>query len=165
MRPPIAQPIPGAQRTVWTAGLWEDDSLRPFNPKEWERLHLDWAAFKKASEAASKDDWKHVRIRYDRDPRGVIRYAELRSDPPLVASALLSPDVESRFFESLGTPLLLAIPNRYQAFLFPKLAGPNPSFLSREILASYRATAHPVSLELFEISDGRWKAVGLFENP
>ena len=165
MRPAVSESIPGAQRTRLTGGLWTGDALQGFTSREWADLHMDWVSFQKAAAVSAQADWKLIRTRHDRDKRKVIRFIELRSDEPLVASAVLGPELEQRFGGILGTPLLVAVPNRYQAFLFAKLAAPPPVQFTREILEAYRATAYPVSVELFEVLDGRWKAVGIFEAP
>jgi predicted Rdx family selenoprotein len=92
----------------------------------------------------------------------VIEFAELSSEQPLVASAVLAQELGSRFAETLGEVLLLAVPSRYRAFVFPQ-HGRDPSQYAGMVWEAYRETAYPVSVELFEWRNGRIKAVGAFE--
>ena len=92
----------------------------------------------------------------------VIEYAELSSAEGLVSSAVLAPEFGERFEDTLGEVLLLAVPSRSRAFVFPQLAS-DVSRYSNLVWNAYRETAYPVSVELFEWRKGVLRAVGLFE--
>lgn len=163
MNSAVAVPVPGAEKTVLTAGRWDGQQLQPFTKKEWQSLKLEWPDFRKQTESAAQADWSRVEVVFNRDKRGVIRCAELRSKEPLVAAAVLAPNFPERFEDTIGDDILLVVPNRYHAFLFPKLANAYTDY-AREVQVAYRATPYPVSLELFQIAGGRWSTVGVFEN-
>jgi len=164
MKPAANAPVAGAERTLLCGGLWGGGELRAFSKKEWLALGLDWAEFEKKARLLSDVDLEKVEIRYDRDARQVIRFAEVRCRAPLVASAVLSAKFGDRFLDTLGEGLFVAVPNRYQAFVFPKVMG-FPVQYTGMILGGYDATAFPVSVELFEYSKGILKAVGMFQQP
>ncbi|MEK0445127.1 MAG: hypothetical protein RLZZ399_448 [Verrucomicrobiota bacterium] len=162
MRPAMSAALPGAERTVIAGGRWDGEELRAFSKKEWEALGVDWATFEKEARRQSVRDWEGVEIRLERDKRKVIQFAELRSKQPLVASAVLAPGFGERFADTLGDRLWVVVPNRFQAFVFPKLAGAYEKYAGM-VLQSYAATAYPVSLEVLEWSRDGWRAVGIFD--
>ncbi len=163
MNPAVSVPVPGAEKTVLTAGRWDGQQLQPFTKEEWKSLKREWPDFRKQTESLAQADWSQVEVVFNRDKRGVIRCAELRCKEPLVSAAVLAPDFPSRFEDTIGEDILLVVPNRYHAFVFPNLAGSHTAY-AREVQAAYRATPYPVSLELFQISGGRWRTIGVFEN-
>jgi hypothetical protein len=63
----------------------------------------------KLAAAEADADLASLRPHYVRDKRKVIRYAELRSDRPIVASAVLSAKFPALFKETLGDRLLVAV--------------------------------------------------------
>ena len=68
------------------------------------------------------------------------------------------------FKDTLGDKLLVTIPNRTTAYIFPALASRYQEY-SPLIFAAYRDTPFPVSTEVFELSKDGFKAVGAFEEP
>jgi len=94
----------------------------------------------------------------------VIEYAELRSNRPIVASAVLATGFLRLFRDTLGEKVLLIVPNRFTAYVFPALAS-NFQDYSPMIISAFHETAYPVSTEVFELSARGAKSVGLFEEP
>ncbi len=164
MQPAASGPVRGAERTVLAGGLWDGQELNAFSKSQWETLGLDWASFERGALQQATWDLERVEVRLDRDNRKVIRFAELRSKEPLVASAVLAPGFGERFAQTLGDSFFVAVPSRYQAFIFPKLVG-DPREYTDLVVKGYKATVYPVSLELFEVSGGVLRAVGVFEMP
>lgn len=160
MRPPVSFPIPGAERTLLVPGWFADDELHYFSKQQWDALGLDWAAFQKKSAANATD--KKVKAEFARNKKNVIEYAALRSESPLTATAVLSPDFLKKFEDIFGPKLLVAIPNRFTVFIFPSLAS-NYMDYALMIIEAYHATPYPVSLEVFEASKDGLRAVGTFE--
>lgn len=162
LAPAAHSPVAEAQGTVLAGGFWDGSQLVAFDRSQWGGLALSWGAFESAARARAAGDLAGVSVRFERNKRRVIEFAELSSDQPLVASAVLAPELGGRFSDTLGEVLLLAVPSRYRAYVFPQ-HGRDPSQYAGMVWAAYRETAYPVSVELFEWRNGRIKAVGVFE--
>ena len=57
----------------------------------------------------------------------------------------------------------VAVPNRYTVYVFPRLASEYKEY-SPLVMGAYHDSAYPVSLEVFEISPGGIRAIGVFED-
>ncbi len=154
--------MPGAESTVFAAGFWDGSQLVPFERGRWSALGLEWGAFETVARKNAAAELLGVSLRFQRDKRRVIEFAELYSEQPWVASAVLAPGLGARFADTLGEVLFVAVPSRYRAFVFPQ-HGRDPAQYADLVWAAYRETAYPVSVELFEWRGGRIKAVGVFE--
>ena len=163
-RPGVQVPVPEAKKTLLTAGVYREGEFTAFNKKEWEEFSIGWDVFAKAARANVAQDWEAQEIRLRRDRRDVVLYAEILSRNGTTGCCVLSDEFGPRFLETMGEVFLFAIPSRYQCFVFPKLGG-NVSAYSEMVHSAYRATAHPISVELFEWEKGEIRAVGLFERP
>ena len=164
MRAAVTQPIPGAERTVLAAGYADGEEPLYLLPEQFNSLKVPWAGFMAAARANADAELASLKPEYIRDRKAVIEYAVLRSEQPIVARAILSPALLAMFKDTLGEKLLVAVPSRYAAFVFPRLASSYQQYTPMMIEA-YRATAFPVSLEVFEVSSEGWKAVGVYEEP
>jgi predicted Rdx family selenoprotein len=162
LAPAACAPVPESQGTVFAGGFWDGSQLVPFERGQWGALGLKWGDFESAARQKAGGDLAGITVRFQRDKRRVIEFAELSSEQPLVASAVLAQELGSRFADTLGEVLLLAVPSRYRAFVFPQ-HGRDPSQYAGMVWEAYRETAYPVSVELFEWRNGRIKAVGAFE--
>lgn len=159
---PAHSAVSGAQGTVFAAGFWDGSQLVSFARSQWAELGREWGAFESIAKRNAAADLAGVSVRYQRDKRRVIEFAELYSEQPLVASAVLAPGFGARFADTLGEVLFVAVPSRYRAFVFPQ-HGRDSSTYADMVWAAYRETAYPVSVELFEWRAGRFQAVGVFE--
>lgn len=162
LAPVVHATVPGAERTVLAGGFWDGSQLVPYVREQWAVKGRSWAEFEAAARLKAEEELVGVTVRFQRDRRRVIEFAELSSEHPLVASAVLAPGLGHRFSETLGEVLLLAVPSRYRAFVFPQHGG-DPAQYAGMVGAAYRETAYPVSLELFEWRKGKIRAVGTFE--
>ena len=158
----VSCPIENAQKTVKVAGVWNGSQLTPFAKKDWAKLGLQWMAFETKTRAAASEDFQKLQISFKRDKRKVIEYAELNSEEGRVCSGVLASELGEKFEDTLGDVLLVAVPSRFRAFLFPKL-GSDVSKYSDLVWSAYRETSYPVSVELFEWDKGKLRAIGLFE--
>ncbi len=102
--------------------------------------------------------------KYVRNKKNVVEYAELRSEKPFMAEAVLTPKFLSLFEGVFGSTVLVAIPNRQTVFVFPKLASAYMDYAPM-VLEAYRDAANPVSTEVFEIGPKGMRAVGIYEEP
>lgn len=158
----VQKTVPGAEKTVFSGGVWDGEQLVGFERVRWKELGLGWEGFEAAARRNAVVDFASVGVRFERNKRRVIEFAELSSDQPLVASAVLDPGLGNRFSETLGDVLFLAVPSRFKAYVFPQHGG-DPAQYARMVWAAYRETSQPVSLELFEWRRGVIRAVGTFE--
>jgi hypothetical protein len=155
--------LANAKRTIIApAQLTADgsDFLFP-TKKEFETAGLDQTTI--ATNGLADADLALLKPHFVRDRKNVIIYAELRATRPIVASAVLSPKLVDRFRETLGDELLVAVPNRFTAVIFPAL-GKEYQQYAPMIIEAYRATPFPVSLEVFHVTADGWKAVGIFDD-
>jgi hypothetical protein len=164
MKRPVTFPIGGAQKTVLAPATIADGEYVFPSAEQFEALSVDWESIQRLAAAAAEAELKTLQVRYSRDKRKVIEYAELSSEEPIVASAVLAPGLLSLFETTLGEEVLLVVPSRYKAYVFPAAASRYQEFWPM-IFAEYRATAFPVSVEVFEVSKERFRAVGIYEEP
>jgi len=161
---PVATAIPDSKRTVWAAGFLGEDGLTPFSKDEYAALKVGAETFALRAQANAAADLKTLKPEYMRNRSKVIEYAEFHSDRPIVASAVLAAGFLHLFKDTLGEKVLLIVPNRFTAYVFPSLAS-NIEDYCPMILQAFHETAYPVSTEVFELSAGGARSVGLFEEP
>ncbi|MES2572074.1 MAG: hypothetical protein V4710_18710 [Verrucomicrobiota bacterium] len=164
MHAPVSAAIPGAQQTEMVAGLHEDALFGDvtLSKARFESLKVGWAEFLQRARVNADALKAGLKPRYVRDRKRVIEYAVLSSSQPVVATAVFGSRFLELFKETLGEKVLLVVPNRYTAFVFPVLAS-NYQEYAPMVLEAYKATAFPVSLEVFELSAEGWKTVGVYE--
>ena len=160
----MANPIPGAERTEWVAGFLGPDGLAYFSKQEFAALNITAEAFAKQARQNATADLQTLTPAYTRNRKKVIEYAELHSDQPIVASAVVAPGFLKLFKDTLGEKVLVIIPNRFRAYVFPALAS-NYEDYAPMVFTAFDETAWPVSTEVFEISGQGVKSAGYFERP
>ena len=164
MKAPVSAPITAAEKTEMVAAIMGESGVAYLKRADFDALKMDWAAFAEKARASAEAELKTVTTEYTRDRRKVILYAIVRSPRSLIASAVLAPKFFNLFKNTLGEKVLVVIPNRTTAYVFPALAS-NYQEYAPLIFEAYRATAFPVSKEVFELSGDGLKAVGAFEEP
>ena len=164
MRSPVTKPVAHAGRTALVAGTLGEGELVPLPRADWDALAVEWPQFFARAKANAAADLAALKPRYVRNKKRVIEYAALESDRPIVAGAVLAPKFLEMFRETLGEKVLLVVPNRFTAYVFPALAS-NYRDYSPMIFQAYRATSHPVSVEVLEVSAEGMRAVGVYEEP
>ncbi len=163
MRPPVAYIIPGSKRTVLIPARPGPDHTSITLPEK-EAREADRQALDRDTASLAASLLKSIEPRFSRNSRGVIEYAELTSESPFTACVVFAPHLRETFEPTMGPDFLVVIPNRFQVFIFPKQATTVQEFAPM-IFATYRGTAHPVSVEVFQMKAGRLGAVGVFEEP
>lgn len=161
MRAAVTGAIPAAQRTEFAAGAWREEELTAWTRDEFSALGLSWDDFFAKARVNAAADLALLKPRYIRDRRKIIQYAALRSELPIMPSAVLAPKFLDLFAETLGPKVLVTVPNRHTAFVFPALASDYREFAPM-VLEAYRATSYPVSIEIFEVSTEGLRAVGVY---
>ena len=164
MKAPVSAPIAGAEKTELVAAIMGETGVAYLPRAKFEEMKMDWAAFAAQAQKSAEAELKSVKTEYVRDGKKVIAYAAVRSPRGLIGSAVLAPKFLDLFKDTLGEKVLVVIPNRTTAYIFPALASKYLDYAPL-IFKAYRATAFPVSTEVFELSAEGMKAVGAFEEP
>jgi hypothetical protein len=165
MRAPVTAPITGAKKTVLAGGALGDEGGLVSMPKEvFAATKMPWEIFFAQARENAAADFAELKPRYERDAKKVIVYAALESRKPIVASAVLAPKFLESFKDTLGDTVLVVVPNRFTAFVFPKLASRYAEY-SPMVFRAYRDTSWPVSVEVFEVSGEGWRCIGAYEEP
>ena len=163
-RAAVTLPIAGAERTELCAGFLTEEGPRAMTKAEQTEMGIGMARFAAQARENAAADLAGLKPRYVRNRKRVIEYAELRSERPVVAGAVLAPKFLELFAGTLGEKVLVVVPNRFTAFVFPALAG-NHADYAPMVLAALRETAWGVSVEVFEISSEGVRCVGRYAEP
>jgi len=161
MHPEVSFPIPLATRTVLVPGYLSGGDPQYFSKKDWDSTGYTWDAFR--ARAAQNATEKKFTVNLVRDRNKVVQYAVISSEDPLTATMILAPVFLKKFEDIFGSTLLVAVPNRFTVYVFPKLASEYKEY-SPLVLGAYHDSAYPVSPEVFEISPGGIRAIGVFED-
>jgi hypothetical protein len=161
MHPEVSFPISGAKRTLLVPGYMSDGDPQYFSKKDWDAQGLTWDTF--TTRATQNATQKKIPGELVRDHNKVVQYAAVSSEDPLTATMVLSPDFLKTFKDIFGPTILVAIPNRFTVFVFPGLASEYKDYAPM-VIRAYHDSAYPVSLEVFEISAGGIRAIGIFDD-
>ncbi len=163
MQPEVEIAIPGSDRTVITPALISGDTVTYLKRETLEDQQLDLDSIESLARRAASADLATLEPAFVRDDEGILQFAVIDSDLPIVAPSVFAPDFVDKFRDTLGPDLLLAIPNRYRVYVFPALAS-RFAEAADSILADYALTPYPVSKEVFRLRDGNLEAIGTFED-
>jgi hypothetical protein len=162
MKAPVTAPIAGAQKSELAATVAGETGPEVLTREQFGALKVAWETFAKQAQTNADVDLAALKIDYVRDQKKVITYVVVKSARGLVASAVLAPKFPALFKDTLGDKLLVAVPNRTTAYIFPRLASAYQEYAPL-VLEAYRATPYPVTREVFELSKDGIKAVGVYE--
>jgi hypothetical protein len=154
-------PIEGAERTVLVPARYVNGEVLPVTSSELVRLGATRDKILASAPKAASEVLATLTPRFIRDENNVIECAVLESDNPLTASAVLAPEFPTLFRETIGPDLLVAIPNRFRIFVFPR-GTPAYERFSHIVIAEYDSSSYPVSKELFSIRKGKLFAIGSY---
>lgn len=161
MRHDAGWPIVGSESTVLVPARYVNGEVLPLRRDEIIKLAVTRKKIQESAPVAAAKVLEGLTPRYVRDGNKVIQYAIIESESPLTASAVLAPKFAEMFEETLGTDILVAIPNRNRIFVFPKLSEAWKG-MSDVIVAEYQSSPTPVSREVYAIKDGKLIAIGSF---
>lgn len=166
LRPPVSISIPGAKRTVFAAGVTRlaGESPEYMSRGEIDSLKVNWDRFMPLAIPHATNALRKLKPQFTRDRKKVIEFAELFDETQLVASTVLSPEFLPLFEEAFGPELIVAIPSRYQIFVFPALASAYEEYAPM-VTRAYKSTPHPVSLEVFKVNSAGIRAIGTYDDP
>ena len=160
----VTLPIAGAERTELCAGFMEEAGPRAMARAELAAMGIEMARFAARAREIAAAELAGLKPRYERNRKRVIEYAELHSERPVVAGAVLAPKFLALWKDTLGEKVLVVVPNRFTAYVFPALAGSHGDYAPM-VFAALHATAWPVSVELFEVSTDGVRCVGRYAEP
>lgn len=163
-RAAVTAPIAGAERTELCAGFLDEEGPRAMTKAELAGMGIELERFAARARQNAAADLTGLKPRYERNRKRVIEYAELRSARPIVASAVLAPKFLELWKDTLGEKVLVVLPNRFTAYVFPALSGHHADYAPM-IFEALRTTAWPVSIEVFEISAQGMRCVGRYAEP
>ena len=154
-------PIDRAERTVLVPARYINGEVLPLKSDDIVTLEATRDKILASAPKAASEVLATLTPRFIRDDNKVIQCAVLESESPLTASAVLAPEFDSLFQETLGPNVLIAIPNRYRIFVFPR---GTPAFqrFSEIVIAEYDSSSYPVSKELFTVRKGKLTAIGSY---
>ena len=154
-------PIDGAERTVLVPARYVNGEVLPLKSDDILTLGAARDTILASAPKAASEVLATLTPRFIRDENKVIQCAVLESASPLTASAVLAPEFGTLFRETLGPDILVAIPNRFRIFVFPR---GTPAFqrFSEIVIAEYDSSSYPVSKELFTLRKGKLTAVGSY---
>ena len=130
-------PIDRAERTVLVPARYVNGEVLPLKSDDILTLGATRDKILASAPKAASEVLATLIPRFIRDEKNVIQCAVLESESPLTASAVLAPEFASLFRETLGPDVLVAIPNRFRIFVFPR---GTPAFqrFSDFVIAEYR---------------------------
>jgi hypothetical protein len=154
-------PIAGAERTVLVPARFVNGEVLPLRREEVLALRVTRDKILASAPKAASEVLAGLKPRFIRDENKVIQCAVIESQSPLTASAVLAPEFSTLFSETLGPDVLVAIPNRFRIFVFPR---DTPAYqrYSEIVIAEYESSPYPVSKELFSVRKGKLAAIGSY---
>lgn len=158
----VRRPIDGSARTVLSVARVVDGSPQMLTREEKRGMALPFDEIETVSASTSAAVLERLKPEIVRDAKGVIAYVLLSSEDPLTASTVLAPDFAARFRDLLGPDLLVAVPNRFQVFIFSRQ---DTVFqrMADAVVSAYHASDYPVSREIFALEGGRLRSLGVFQ--
>jgi hypothetical protein len=160
-RSPINLAVDGTKETVLTFyRAINDETLTPARPQELS--DQEQAAVRQQTENHARKLLEMTKPEAIRDTHGVIIALHIHSSDPTLSGILLLPDIGNYYANLLGPDCFFAVPNRQTVLLFPRLASRIQSF-SALVHSLYHNDPWPISTEIFEISGGKLRAIGRFD--
>ena len=154
-------PIVGAERTILVPARFVNGEVLPLRSNEVVALGATRDKILASAPKAASEVLAGLKPRFIRDQNNVIQCAVLESNSPLTASAVLAPEFSTFFSDTIGPDILVAIPNRFRIFVFPRISPAYQRF-SEIVIAEYDSSPYPVSKELFSVRKGKLIAIGSY---
>lgn len=162
MRPDFEFPIPGTKQVIVTPVLISGDDVTYLKRETLEAQGIDLDSIKALARESASAELATLEPKFVRDDAGILQFAVIDSDLPIVAPTVLAPDFIDTFRDTLGPDLLVAIPNRYRVYIFPALAS-RFAAAADSVLTDYALTPYPISKEVFRVTPDGIQAIGTFE--
>ena len=148
------QKIQGSRTTVLVPAITTSAGLRELSPEAFADLGVSWAAFAKTADATADAHLKTLEPVVKKDAEGHAAVAVVKSESPITASAVFAPGFVAKFEPIFGDRLLVAIPDRFTIYVFPRALSTHGEY-GKRLAALYEDAVYPASLELFEVDPSR----------
>jgi hypothetical protein len=158
----VTQPIAASKETVLAAAVWTDIGPDFVSADDWKAAGMDEKKLAEATHQNAVAWLKEVKPQLIRNERKIVEFALLKSEHIPVAATVLAPEFLKEFEPVFGPKMIVVVPNLYTVFVFPGIAGNHDSY-SDLILGAWHSNAPKVSREVFELTAGGIRAVGIFE--
>ncbi len=155
------QKIPGSRRTVLIPALTTSAGLRELSPEAFAELGVSWAAFSKTAGTTADAHLKTLKPVVTKDSEGHAAVAVVKSKSAITASVVFAPGFVAKFEPIFGDRLLVAIPDRFTIYVFPRALSTHKEY-GKRLAALYEDAVYPASLELFEADPQGVRVVGSF---
>ena len=161
LRTRTSQALKGCKNTVLSPARETADGLKILSEEEWAALKMPWEDFLAKAKQAAVRHLATLKPEIVKDSRGIVEFIKLQSSSPLTSSILLCPELAKSFVPTLGTPIVVVVPDRFTVYLFPRTSG---AFLKhgKELAALFAEATYPGSDEAFEITETSIKSIGNF---
>lgn len=158
----VRRPIEGSDRTVLALVRVSDNEILGLEAGRERTLPLAMAVIGPEAKRTASEVFASLKPQFVRDRNGVIQYAQIDSENPLTASAVLAPEFAEAFASTLGPDLLVAMPSRFQILVFSKQ---DQAFqkMGEVIISGYLSSNYPVSREIFALERGHLRSVGVLQ--
>ena len=161
MHPQVFVLVPGARRVGFSLVRETSLGLEPYTRSELRAQRLSWLeCFLRGQETATRH-LQTLEPTFHRDERKIIQYAHFQSENQLTASIFISPQFLKRFADTLGKELYIAVPDRYNVFVFPRLSN-SIEKVSPKMAYLFKEALYPVSREVFELNRNGIRVVRKF---
>ena len=161
-RSPVKVTLEGTTKTVLAYyRMVDSETLTPAKPQELTE-EVQAAVEREALDHARRL-LESIRPEIVRDSNGVINALRIENSDPTLSAILLLPDLGNRYANFLGPDCYFAVPNRRTILFLPRLATNIQSFAPL-VHSLYHNDPWPVSTEIFEIVNGKLRAVGQFND-
>lgn len=158
----VRRPVPGSDRTILSVARIVDGQPQFLTREEKRGMAITFEEIEERASATTEKVLQKITPEVVRDNKGVIAFVALASEDPLTASTVLAPGFAERFRDQLGPDLLVAIPNRFQVFIFSR----QDSVYQRmgdAVVSAYHSSDYPVSREVFALERGRLRSLGPYQ--
>ena len=91
MRAAVTAPVAGAEKTEYAAGELADGELQAWSKERFQNAASSWEEFAAVARQNAATDLVDLKPEYVRNRQKVIEYAVIRSEKPILASAVLAP--------------------------------------------------------------------------
>lgn len=155
----MRRPIEGSQRTILAVARVIDGQPEPLTREQKRGIPITFDDVRREAGKTAAEVLAGIEPQIVRDKKGVIEFVVLESADPLTASTVLAPGFAEKFRNLLGPDLLVAMPTRFQLFVFSR-----QDIIWRRmgetIIAGYLEATYPVSREIFALEKGRLRSLG-----
>ena len=158
---PIRRPISGSERTILAVARVNGGEIEPVTRDQKREVSITFEQVEADSGKLLSETLSRLTPNFVRDKKGVIEYAELVSEDPLTASTVLAPGFAEKFRDTIGPDLVVAMPNRFQVYVFSRQ---DTIFqqMGEAVINGYLSSNYPVSREAFQLQNGRLRSLGVY---